>query len=157
MLGLRAAPREDSGISSAELVYGAPLTLPGPIISTAEPPPAEFVQQLRAGVPCVAPLQQPDAVQQQRVPAALAAAKFVYVRSPPAAPSLSPRYRGPYEVVRQSSKYFIIKLGSRFDAVTIDRLKPHLGSLVVPDAPPRRGRPPGRPRDSGVLGLSPQN
>jgi transposase InsO family protein len=52
MLGLRAAPREDSGVSSAELVYGAPLTLPGPIISIAEPPPAEFVQQLLAGVPC---------------------------------------------------------------------------------------------------------
>jgi transposase-like protein len=29
MLGIRAAPRENSGISAAELVYGAPLQLPG--------------------------------------------------------------------------------------------------------------------------------
>jgi hypothetical protein len=29
LLGLRAAPREDSGISAAELVYGCPLSLPG--------------------------------------------------------------------------------------------------------------------------------
>jgi hypothetical protein len=28
LLGLRAAPNEDSGASSAELVLGAPLTLP---------------------------------------------------------------------------------------------------------------------------------
>jgi Integrase core domain len=50
MLGLRAAPREDSGLSAAELVYGAPLTLPGPLIAAPEPPPEQFVQQLRAGV-----------------------------------------------------------------------------------------------------------
>jgi transposase InsO family protein len=48
MLGLRAAPREDSGISAAELVFGAPLTLPAPIVDAAEPPPAVFVRQLQA-------------------------------------------------------------------------------------------------------------
>jgi hypothetical protein len=124
-------------VMTAALLHTAPCT--------AEPPPAEFLQQLRAGVPCVAPLQLSGPEQRQQVPAALAAAQFVYVRSPPAAPSLAPRYRGPYEVVWRSSKYFVIKLGNRFNAVTIDRLKPHLGSLVVPEAPPRRGRPPGRP------------
>jgi transposase InsO family protein len=34
MLGLRAAPREDSGLSAAELVFGAPLSLPGPVITS---------------------------------------------------------------------------------------------------------------------------
>jgi transposase InsO family protein len=38
MLGLRAAPREDSGLSAAELVFGAPLSLPGPVVTTAEAP-----------------------------------------------------------------------------------------------------------------------
>jgi cleavage and polyadenylation specificity factor subunit 1 len=33
MLGLRAAPREDSGISAAELVYGCPLSLPGQFLT----------------------------------------------------------------------------------------------------------------------------
>jgi Integrase zinc binding domain/Integrase core domain len=46
MLGLRAVPRENSGLSAAELVFGAPLTLPGPIINAAEPPPEVFIQQL---------------------------------------------------------------------------------------------------------------
>jgi hypothetical protein len=35
LLGLRAAPREDSGLSSSELVFGAPLSLPGQFLSAA--------------------------------------------------------------------------------------------------------------------------
>jgi hypothetical protein len=46
LLGLRAAPREDSGISAAELVYGCPLSLPGQFLSATEPPPDLFVRQL---------------------------------------------------------------------------------------------------------------
>jgi hypothetical protein len=46
LLGLRAAPKEDSALSSAELVYGEPLVLPGQFVDTALPSP-DFVQQLR--------------------------------------------------------------------------------------------------------------
>jgi transposase InsO family protein len=49
MLGLRVAPREDSGVLAGELVYGAPLALPGMLIATPEPPPQYFVDHLRAG------------------------------------------------------------------------------------------------------------
>jgi hypothetical protein len=44
--------------------------------------------------------------------------------------------------LKRTPKYFVILLGGRFDAITVDRLKPHLGGNVVPAAPPRRGRPP---------------
>jgi hypothetical protein len=142
MLGLRAAPQEDSGVSAAELVFGAPLTLPGQLIAAAEPPPQVFVEQLRSGVPCVSPLPQPADGGQSSPPSSLAAADYVYVRSPPAATGLSPSYRGPYLVKRRTQKYFIIDKGGRFDAVTVDRLKPHLGGNPSPAAPPRRGRPP---------------
>jgi hypothetical protein len=37
LLGLRTAPKEDSGILAAELVYGAALALPAEFLSTAEP------------------------------------------------------------------------------------------------------------------------
>jgi Integrase core domain len=142
LLGLRAAPREDSGISAAELVYGAPLTLPGPVVATAEPPPEDFVAKLRAGIPCVAPLpSQPGPAPSP--PVHLAAADFVYVRCPPAAPSLSPTYRGPYEVHKRAAKVFVLKIGGRFEVVSVDRLKPHLGGPTIPASPPRRGRPPG--------------
>ncbi len=40
LLGLRTAPKEDSGVSAAELVYRAALVLPAEFLSTAEPPAA---------------------------------------------------------------------------------------------------------------------
>ncbi len=46
-LGLRTAPKEDSGISAAELVYGAALTLPAEFLSTAEQLAAEFLRKLQ--------------------------------------------------------------------------------------------------------------
>jgi hypothetical protein len=142
LLGLRAAPREDSGLSAAELVFGAPLSLPGQFLSAAEPLPQQFLEQLRSGVPCVAPLPQSPDDEAQAVPSTLSSAAYVYVRSPPAATGLTPSYRGPYLVIKRTQKYFIISKGGRFDAVTVDRLKPHLGGHPTPAAPPRRGRPP---------------
>jgi Integrase zinc binding domain len=142
LLGLRAAPREDSGVSAAELVYGAPLTLPGQLLSTAEPPPQFFVEQLHSTAPCVTKRPFAAAEGNRGVPA-LFKATHVYVRSLPAAPALSPAYRGPYLVHRQSDKFFILRIGGRYDAVSIDRLKPHLGaSPPIVASPPRRGRPP---------------
>jgi hypothetical protein len=46
LLGLRAAPKEDSGISSAEMVYGGALTLPGDFLEASTPPADSFLQQL---------------------------------------------------------------------------------------------------------------
>jgi hypothetical protein len=40
-----------------------------------------------------------------------------------------------------TEKYFILDLGGRFDAIPVDRLKPHLGSTPPMAAlPPLRGR-----------------
>ncbi|MFN9940768.1 MAG: hypothetical protein ACK56I_14950, partial [bacterium] len=42
LLGLRAAPKEDRAISSAEMVLGNPLVLPGqPPIAVEPPPPSQ--------------------------------------------------------------------------------------------------------------------
>jgi transposase InsO family protein len=141
LFGLRAAPRDESGVSAAELLYGSPLTLPGQFLPTAEPSPTEYLQQQQLGTPCFSPRQGPEPQEDATTPAALQAAEFVYVKSPPAAPSLTPAYRGPYKVVKKSDKYFIVRLGNRFDAITVDRLKPHLGGAIEPAAPPARGRP----------------
>jgi hypothetical protein len=63
--------------------------------------------------------------------AALMKAAYVYVRSPPAAPSLSPAYRGPYRVVERGPKSFQIAIGTRLDRVSVDRIKPHHGDAVT--------------------------
>jgi hypothetical protein len=74
----------------------------------------------------------------------LRAAKFVYIKAPPAASSLSPAFRGPYAVHKRSEKFYIVKIGQRYEAVSLDRLKPHVGGTAKPAEPPKRGRPPGR-------------
>ncbi len=38
LMGLRAAPKEDSAVSSAELVTGTPLVLPGQLLHVSDPP-----------------------------------------------------------------------------------------------------------------------
>jgi hypothetical protein len=143
LLGLRAAPREDSGVCAAELLYGASLSFPGPVISTAEPPPEYFVRQLNSGVPFVATQSLKVETEQIRPSDQLQRASHVYVKSPAASPALTPAYRGPYLVHKRTDKFFILKVGGKFDAVSVDRLKPHLGGNPVAVPPPKRGRPAG--------------
>ena len=50
LLGLRSAPKEDSAVSSAEMVYGSPLTLPGQFLDAPDPPNQEFIQDIREKV-----------------------------------------------------------------------------------------------------------
>jgi hypothetical protein len=143
MLGLRAAPREDSGISAAELVYGAPLALPSQFLTAAEPPPSIFVNQLQSHLPCVADRSSSSLDTSVSSPSSLQAAAFVYVKSPPLSPGLAPAYRGPYHVRVPGQKYLVIEISGRPQAVSVDNIKPHLGTAPISPAPgPRRGRPP---------------
>ncbi len=45
MQGLRSAPKEDTSISAAELVFGAPLTLPGEFLASPEASTQALVEQ----------------------------------------------------------------------------------------------------------------
>jgi hypothetical protein len=142
LLGLRVAPKEDSGLSSAELVYGSTLTLPGDFPATPESPTSDFIQRVQR-------LQPPRTRLQQRPPqpakltGSLAEASHVYVRRGGAGPPLSPLYSGPYEVITRGPKTFTVLLGDRQEVISVDRLKPHLGAGKFSSAqPPTRGRPP---------------
>ena len=141
LLGLRAAPKEDSAISSAELVFGAPLSLPGQFIDTAERHPEEFVKDLRSSLPLpTQPLTYAQAA--ASIPDSLLSAKLVYIRKSGVNTPLAPLYSGPYRVLKSGPKFFVIDLGGRPETVSVDRLKPHLGQDVTPASPPARGRPP---------------
>jgi hypothetical protein len=135
LLGLRTAPKEDSGVLEAELVYGAALALPAEFLSTAEPPVAEFLQKLQqVELPATRPLSYAEAA--AKPPAALLQASHVYVRRSSTLPPLAPLYVGPYEVLERTDKCFRLAVGGREETVSIDHLIPHLGAL-----PAARGRP----------------
>jgi hypothetical protein len=129
MLGLRAAPKEDCGLSSAEMVYGEALTLPGDFFESSTPPGDNFLQLLRERMskfqpPPTRPVEVKPASQQE---AALHKTDFVYVRRGAVASSLSPLYSGPYRVISMGEKTFHVDIGGRDEVISADRLKPHLG------------------------------
>ncbi len=153
MLELRAALKEDCGISSAELVYGEALTLPGDFLEASTPPGDSFLQLLGERMSQFQPRPtrpvEVKAVSQQE--AALHRADFVYIRRGAAASSLSPLYSGPYRVISRGEKTFYVDIGGRDEVISAYRLKPHLGqATVLPASPLKRGRPPTSP--SGGVG-----
>ena len=145
LLGLRSVPKEDTGFSVSEAVYGSPLTIPGEFLEAPEIPSLQFISKVEkviAGFSTPPPhhVQYSPPVE---VPAALRTAKFVFVREDASKPSLSPLYRGPYLVIQRLSKFFRLQIGTKVDSVSLDRLKPVLSdSPVIPVAPPPQGRPP---------------
>ncbi len=124
-------PKEDSGVSSAKLAYGAPLSLPGQFITAEEPPPAGFVEKLRSVSPPLLTRQPTYAEMTAKPLAALMVAKFVYVRRGGVVPPLEPLYLGPYQVLDNGPKVFRLAIGGRAESVSVDRLKPHLGTADV--------------------------
>ena len=139
-LGLRSAPKEESGVSSAELLYGSPLALPGQFIAAEEPPIADLLRQLRATGPLpTRPLPAPSPTPP---PEALLSVLYVFVHRLAAAGPLAPQYAGPYLVVDRGPKTFKLQMGGKVEVISVDRLKTHLGTtIVLPAQPPHRGRP----------------
>ena len=147
LLGIRTAPKEDLGCSSAELVYGAPLTVPGDFIPRRQETQeaARFLPRLRERVRDLAPRPSiPHGTRPSSVPSTLAHSAYVFVRRDSHRPPLTPPYEGPYKVLTHGEKSFVLNYGNRHDRVSIDRLKPaHLDSDIPVDAAKRapRGRP----------------
>ena len=147
LLGLRTAPKEDLHTSSAELVYGTVLTVPGDFIapSTVSIATKEFLQKLRDGIRSLRPTQASrHGAIRPHVPEDLSNADYVFVRHDAHRTPLSCVYDGPYHVLEKGPKTFIIDVGGRRDTITIDRLKcaftdPDIPTVVA--KPPKRGRP----------------
>eukprot|EP00096_Caligus_rogercresseyi_P013469 TRINITY_DN6112_c0_g1_i3.p1 TRINITY_DN6112_c0_g1~~TRINITY_DN6112_c0_g1_i3.p1 ORF type:complete len:203 (+),score=17.35 TRINITY_DN6112_c0_g1_i3:1001-1609(+) len=148
LLGIRTAPKEDLGSSSAELVYGAPLVVPGDFLPTprSQLQPDAVLDRLRRAVGNLRPIPtSAHGLPNTYVPPALSSARFVFVRRDGARKPLQPLYDGPYEVVERGDKIFRLQIGNRLETVSIDRLKPthfDLGQPIHPATPRSRGRPP---------------
>ena len=147
LLGIRTMPKEDLGASSAELVYGQPLTVPGDFLQTVNenPTSSNFLKQLREIVDGFVPYQQPSNHRhnQSYVPKDLMNSKFVFIRREKRNP-LQNHYDGPYRVLQHGEKYFTVDIGGRSEIISLDRLKQaylNEDEPVIVAEPPRRGRP----------------
>lgn len=153
LLGARSALKADIGCSSAELVYGTTLRLPGEFF---DPPvaddgrPREFLPQLREAMAQLRAVPGTRHIQHSsHVPASLADCTHVWIRKDGYRRPLQRPYDGPFAVISRHPKFFTVALGARVDNVSIDRLKPafleDLGVFMPPPpcilARPRRLRP----------------
>ena len=104
---------------------------------------------MAAPPPPTRPLSYAEVTKQ--LPSSLREALYVYVRRGAIGSAFSPPYQGPYLVAKRGDKTFTVHVGGRQEVISVDRLKPHLGtSPVCPASPPRRGRPPLAPPPSSA-------
>ena len=147
LLGIRTVPKEDLDCSSAEMLCGAPLTVPGDFLTRGQETQeaAQFLPRLRETVRGLAPRPPvPHGTRPSSVPATLANSSYVFVRRDGHRPPLTPPYEGPYKVLTHGDKTFLLDYGNRQDSVSIDRLKPAFLDPVKPVEAAKRA-PRGRP------------
>uniref|UniRef100_A0AAQ4Q920 Gypsy retrotransposon integrase-like protein 1 n=1 Tax=Gasterosteus aculeatus aculeatus TaxID=481459 RepID=A0AAQ4Q920_GASAC len=148
MLGIRTAPKEDLQSSSAELVYGQPLRVPGDFVPTSTVPWSATLQRaaLLDNAKLFAPVPTSrHGLPQSHVPAGLQTADYVFIRHDAHRGPLRPPYEGPFRVLETGDKHFVVDMGGKPERLSIDRLKPaHLDVArpIESAQPPRRGRPP---------------
>jgi hypothetical protein len=127
LLGIRAAPKEDSNVSPARMVYGTELLLPGQLPTegdSSRPPAAADGGQEPPSIP----LRQRSYAEEARGRLEqLAAADFAYVRWGAVAGPMAMLYDGPFRVLQCGDKTFKLQVGGREEKVSVDRLKRHEG------------------------------
>jgi Integrase core domain len=107
LLGLRAAPRDNTGVSPAELIYGKQLVLPGQFVNSpaSQEQLLEDVHATLTGFGPVPTLHAGLVVDRPvKLPEELLAADYVLVRTDGAKPPLARPYEGPYQVLQQSNQ-----------------------------------------------------
>ncbi|XP_063530698.1 uncharacterized protein LOC134741736 [Cydia strobilella] len=113
LLGVRNAFKEDLQASSAELVYGQPLRMPGEFFNPgADPFPdvTDYLSRLRTFTKNLRPTPASRHVSQRRtfIFNDLATSSHVFLRDDTLFKSLKPAYTGPYKVLQRGPKVFTL-------------------------------------------------
>lgn len=129
LLGIRSAFKEDLQATSAELLYGEPLRLPGEFLEssadTNTSDVADFTTRLRKFTNTLRP--SPTSRHNKEkvfVFKDLATCEHVFLRDDTSHGSLKPAYTGPYRVLERGTKVFKLLIKNKNVTVSIDRLKP---------------------------------
>ena len=148
LLGIRSALKEDLQCTTAELVYGTTLRLPGEFIQpSARNPtsdPANFVTRLKETMSQVQPTQSRKQPQRPTyLPSSLSTCTHVFVRRDAVKTPLQPPYDGPYRVLDRQHKFYTLETRGKRDTVSVDRLKPaYLDPTPTQATPQSTAQPP---------------
>jgi cleavage and polyadenylation specificity factor subunit 1 len=136
-LGILAAWRDDLKSTSAELVYGEPLGLPGEFLMSKDnaakfDDAAEFNKDLRHHIQQIRPVNGTRHGERKNfVFKDLATTEYVFIRHDGPKNGIQMPYDGPYRVISRNKKTIVIDIKKKKVRVTIDRLKP--AYIIVDD------------------------
>lgn len=140
LLGVRSAFKEDLQASSAELVYGEPLRLPGEFLEptvSGTTDMSEFSARLRNFAEKLRPVPASRHCKTKVfIYRELETCDHVFLRDDTSRGSLTPAYSGPHKVLTRGHKVFKILVNNRETTVSIDRLKPAFMLSVQDEEPP---------------------
>lgn len=133
LMGLRSVFKDDIGATSAELLYGETIRLPGEFFEpvTDCQTTSEFVKNLRHHFEQIRPTFTSKHCSSETtfVPKQLHNCTHVFVRHDAVRTPLQKPYDGPYSVIKRAEKHFIVLIKGKQVAVSIDRLKPAFGVI----------------------------
>ena len=128
LLGIRASLKQDLHHSSAELVYGTTLRLPGELLCS--PPDStrcstqDFSTSLQQYMANLQPVQPRTHPTKTFVSQDLEDCSHVFVRVDSVKRPLQQPYEGPFEVLRRTRKNITINKNGASQVIAIDRTKP---------------------------------
>lgn len=128
LLGIRSAYKEDLQSSSAEMLYGEPLRLPGEFFESRHSGTTDITDYMARLRTFVKRLQPKPASRHCEKPIFvykdLATSSHVFLRDDAMRGSLQPAYSGPHAVIKRDDKTFKLLIRGKQVTVSIDRLKP---------------------------------
>lgn len=131
LLGIRTAVKEDLKSSSAELLYGEALRLPGEFLDPSLSPSAQledvsdFISQLRARITKLRPVPGSNHSNTKTfIFKDLATATHAFLRDDTVRRPLTPPYTGPYLIIKKREKTITLSIKGKEVEVSIDRIKP---------------------------------
>lgn len=128
LLGLRTAFKEDIKCSTAEMLYGTTLKIPGEFFEDnhLQVKPEIFVQDLRERMRRIRPRDTTHHIKNVTfVHKELLQATHVFVRDDTVRQPLQPAYHGPYEILaRINQKLYTVLVKNKPCNISIERLKP---------------------------------
>lgn len=152
LLAIRCALKTDLSCSSAELVYGSTLRLPGHFFDPPAQslPTSDYVQRLRMLFRQLQPQPtRPSPPRDVYITSDLRNATHVYVRNDAVRRPLQPHYAGPFPVLQRHSSTYLVDMNGRPDTIALERLKPAYMANAALD-PPQEPLHTGAPQASHV-------
>ncbi len=146
LLGLRAQPREDTGLSPAEAVFGAPIVLPNECLQNEELSVDSIIKNFSKtwDAPASSLPRHNSSVQlSSKLPAKLLSTPHVWVHRGGVVPPLQLLYDGPYAVLCHSPRSFTIRVGSQDEVIAVSHLKACTTADAEPGSLCHCGRPSG--------------